>query len=217
MLGLDEQVIAALPELGHGLLMTLTLTVLAALLSLICGQIICFLQLRKAWLWRAIGRLYVSLMRGTPAIVQLFVVFFTLPRLGLGGQPMLAAVLAIGLNSGAYVAEILRVNQSLVTRGQREAARTLGLNRWLTWWYVINPQVIRASLPMLVNEFTILLKTTPLASVVALTELTYAGQIVIARTYDATQVLLLVSAGYLLIALPLISAVRQLQAKRRTT
>lgn len=215
MTWLDEQVVAALPELGHGLLITLTLTVLAALFSVVMGQFICYLQLRRFWLWRAIGRLYVSLMRGTPAIVQLFVVFFTLPRLGLGGLPMLAAVLAIGINSGAYVAEILRVNQALVTRGQREAARTLGLSRWLTWWYIINPQVIRASLPMLVNEFTILLKTTPLASVVALTELTYAGQIVIARTYDATQVLLLVSAGYLLIALPLIGAVRHLEAKRR--
>lgn len=215
MAWLDEQVVAALPELGHGLLITLTLTVLAALLSVVMGQFICYLQHRRFWLWRAIARLYVSLMRGTPAIVQLFVVFFTLPRLGLGGLPMLAAVLAIGMNSGAYVAEILRVNQSLVTRGQREAARTLGLSRWLTWWYIINPQVIRASLPMLVNEFTILLKTTPLASVVALTELTYAGQIVIARTYDATQVLLLVSAGYLLIALPLIGAVRHLEAKRR--
>ncbi|WP_413724422.1 amino acid ABC transporter permease [Sodalis sp. RH16] len=216
MPGLDEQVLAALPELGRGLLMTLILTVLAALLSLVLGQLICFLQLRRAWPWRAVGRLYVSLMRGTPAIVQLFVVFFTLPRLGLGGQPMLAAVLAIGMNSGAYVAEILRVNQSLVTRGQREAARTLGLSRVMTWWYVINPQVMHAALPMLVNEFTILLKTTPLASVVALTELTYAGQIVIARTYDATQVLLLVSAGYLLIALPLIGTVRHLEAKRRT-
>lgn len=128
---------------------------------------------------------------------------------------MLAAVVAIGLNSGAYVAEILRVNRALVTRGQLEAARTLGLSRFMTWWYVINPQVMRASLPMLVNEFTILLKTTPLASVVALTELTYAGQIVIARTYEATQVLLLVAAGYLLIAMPLIAAARRLEAKRR--
>ncbi|MBK0099105.1 amino acid ABC transporter permease [Erwinia sp. S63] len=214
-MGLDQQVVAALPELGHGLLMTLVLTVLASLVSVVMGQLGCFLQLRRAWIWRAIGRLYVSLMRGTPAIVQLFVVFFTLPRLGLGGQPMLAAVIAIGLNSGAYVAEILRVNRSLVTRGQLEAARTLGLSRLLTWWYVINPQVMRASLPMLVNEFTILLKTTPLASVVALTELTYAGQIVIARTYEATQVLLLVAAGYLLIAMPLIAAARRLEAKRR--
>ncbi|MBK0089719.1 amino acid ABC transporter permease [Erwinia sp. S59] len=214
-MGLDQQVVAALPELGHGLLMTLLVTVLASLVSVVMGQLGCFLQLRRAWIWRAIGRLYVSLMRGTPAIVQLFVVFFTLPRLGLGGQPMLAAVIAIGLNSGAYVAEILRVNRSLVTRGQLEAARTLGLSRFLTWWYVINPQVMRASLPMLVNEFTILLKTTPLASVVALTELTYAGQIVIARTYEATQVLLLVAAGYLLIAMPLIAAARRLEAKRR--
>ncbi len=214
-MGLDQQVMAALPELAHGLLMTLVLTLLASLVSVVMGQLGCFLQLRRAWIWRAIGRTYISLMRGTPAIVQLFVVFFTLPQLGLGGQPLLAAVMAIGLNSGAYVAEILRVNRSLVTRGQVEAARTLGLNRFLTWWYVINPQVIRASLPMLVNEFTILLKTTPLASVVALTELTYAGQIVIARTYEATQVLLLVAAGYLLIAMPLIAAARRLEAKRR--
>ncbi|MEM6160471.1 amino acid ABC transporter permease [Erwinia sp. P6884] len=214
-MGLDQQVVNALPELGLGLLLTLELTVLASLVSVAMGQLGCFLQLRRSGLWRFTGRLYVSLMRGTPAIVQLFVVFFTLPRLGLGGQPLLAAVIAIGLNSGAYVAEILRVNHSLVTRGQREAARTLGLSRFLTWWYVINPQVIRASLPMLVNEFTILLKTTPLASVVALTELTYAGQIVIARTYEATQVLLLVAAGYLLIALPLIAAARRLEARRR--
>ncbi|SEL85683.1 polar amino acid transport system permease protein [Kosakonia sacchari] len=214
-MGLDQQVLAALPELGRGLLMTLLLTVLASLVSVVMGQLGCFLQLRRAWIWRISGRLYVSLMRGTPAIVQLFVVFFTLPKLGLGGQPLLAAVLAIGFNSGAYVAEILRVNQRLVTRGQREAARTLGLSRLLTWWYVINPQVLRASLPMLVNEFTILLKTTPLASVVALTELTFAGQIVIARTYEATQVLLLVAAGYLLIALPLTTLARRLEAKRR--
>lgn len=214
-MGLNQQVVAALPELGHGLLMTLVLTALASLVSMAMGQLGCFLQLRHAWVWRALGRLYVSLMRGTPAIVQLFVVFFTLPRLGLGGQPMLAAVIAIGFNSGAYVAEILRVNRSLVTHGQLEAARTLGLSRFLTWWYVINPQVMRASLPMLVNEFTILLKTTPLASVVALTELTYAGQIVIARTYEATQVLLLVAAGYLLIAMPMIAAARRLEAKRR--
>ncbi|EHQ8971270.1 amino acid ABC transporter permease [Klebsiella pneumoniae] len=214
-MGLDQQVLAALPELGRGLLMTLLLTVLASLVSVAMGQLGCFLQLRRAWFWRTLGHLYVSLMRGTPAIVQLFVVFFTLPKMGLGGQPLLAAVLAIGLNSGAYVAEILRVNRSLVTRGQLEAARTLGLSRLLTWWYIINPQVLRASLPMLVNEFTILLKTTPLASVVALTELTFSGQIIIARTYEATQVLMLVAAGYLLIALPLTSVARRLESKRR--
>lgn len=90
-MGLDQQVLTALPELGRGLLMTLLLTVLASLVSVVMGQLGCFLQLRRAWIWRTFGRLYVSLMRGTPAIVQLFVVFFTLPKLGLGGQPLLAA------------------------------------------------------------------------------------------------------------------------------
>ncbi|MBP2168215.1 polar amino acid transport system permease protein [Erwinia toletana] len=212
---LDAQVSAGLPELAKGLLVTLELTVLAALLSLVLGQAGCYLQLHRRLLPRLLGRLYISLMRGTPAIVQLFVVFFTLPLLGLGGQPLLAAVITIGMNSGAYVAEILRVNRRLVTAGQLEACRTLGLGRFLTWWYVVNPQVLRASLPMLVNEFTILLKTTPLASVVALTELTYAGQIVIARSYEATQVLLLVAVGYLLIALPMIGLARYLEGKGR--
>ncbi len=74
-MGLDQQVLAALPELGHGLLMTLLLTLLASLVSVAMGQLGCFLQLRRSWIWRAIGRVYVSLMRGTPAMVQLFVVF----------------------------------------------------------------------------------------------------------------------------------------------
>jgi len=84
----------------------------------------------------------------------------------------------------------------------------------MTWWYVITPQVIKGSLPMLVNEFTLVLKTTPLASVVALTELTYAGQVVIARSYEATQVLLLVAAGYLLVALPLVYLARYCENSR---
>ncbi len=210
----NDQILAALPELGYGLLITVQLTVMSSLLSLCMGQLGCYLQLRPYRFWRFIGRAYVSIMRGTPAIVQLFVVFFALPAVGLGGQPMLAAVLAIGLNSGAYVSEILRVNHQLVAKGQIEAAKTLGLSRRMTWWYVILPQVLRASLPMLVNEFTILLKTTPLASVVALTELTYAGQIVIARTYEATSVLVLVALGYVLIALPLIKCARYFELKQ---
>jgi|SRR5471032_560351 len=214
MLWLDAQVSAGIPEILQGLWVTVELTFLAALFSVVVSHGICFLLLSKHPLLHSLGLAYVSIMRGTPAIVQLFVVFFTLPKIGLGGQPMLAAVLAIGMNSAAYVAEILRVNRRLVTSGQLEAARTLGLSRLMTWWYVITPQVIKGSLPMLVNEFTLVLKTTPLASVVALTELTYAGQVVIARSYEATQVLLLVAAGYLLVALPLVYLARYCENSR---
>src|SRR5471030_493004 len=199
MLWLDAQVSAGIPEILQGLWVTVELTFLAALFSVVVSHGICFLLLSKHPLLHSLGLAYVSIMRGTPVIVQLFVVFFTLPKIGLGGQPMLAAVLAIGMNSAAYVAEILRVNRRLVTSGQLEAARTLGLSRLMTWWYVITPQV---------------LKTTPLASVVALTELTYAGQVVIARSYEATQVLLLVAAGYLLVALPLVYLARYCENSR---
>src|SRR5471030_155090 len=197
MMWLDAQVSAGIPEILQGLWVTVELTFLAALFSVVVSHGICFLLLSKHPLLHSLGLAYVSIMRGTPAIVQLFVVFFTLPKIGLGGQPMLAAVLAIGMNSAAYVAEILRVNRRL-----------------MTWWYVITPQVIKGSLPMLVNEFTLVLKTTPLASVVALTELTYAGQVVIARSYEATQVLLLVAAGYLLVALPLVYLARYCENSR---
>lgn len=208
---LDKAVITALPELLQGLLVTSLLTVLSAGLSLAIGQLGCYMQKHRFWFVRGLAYLYVSLMRGTPAIVQLFVIFFTLPLLGLGGQPLLAAVIALGLNSGAYVTEILRVNSKLIATGQMEAAKSLGFSPWATWWYVTNPQVMKTSLPMLLNELTILLKTTPLASVVALTELTYAGQLVIARTFESTQVLLLVAGGYLLVACPLILAINRLK------
>ena len=124
---------------------------------------------------------------------------------------MLAAIIAIGLNSGGYITEILRANLGVVTPGQREAAEALGLPPARMWARIIAPQVWRAALPAMVNEFTILLKTTPLASVVAVTDLTFAGQMAIARTFRPTEVLCIVSIGYLAMALPIIALARRLE------
>ena len=200
----DPRVIQSLPTLIDGWLLTVELTLLGVAGSLVFGHAALALQLARHPPLRWIGRLYVSFMRGTPSLVQLFLLFFALPLLGLGGKPMLAAALALGLNSGAYTAEILRGNLRVVTAGHIDAAVALGMPRWRIWSRIALPQMLSASLPALINEFTILLKTTPLASVVAVTELTYAGQIVIARTYTSTQVMLLVSVGYLALVLPVI-------------
>jgi polar amino acid transport system permease protein len=154
-------------------------------------------------------------MRGTPALVQLFGLLFALPLIGLGGRPMLAAALTLGLNSGAYTAGILRGNLRVITPGQYEAAIALGMAPRRIALRIALPQILKASLPALINEFTILLKTTPLASVVAVTELTYAGQMVIARTYTSTQVIPLVSVGYLAVALLVIYAARRAQRSPR--
>ncbi|MDB5767145.1 MAG: amino transporter, permease, region, His/Glu/Gln/Arg/opine family domain protein [Collimonas fungivorans] len=214
----DPRILASMPALLDGLLFTLGLTLFGAAGSLVFGHLALAMQLGRHAPLRWAARLYISFMRGTPSLVQLFILFFALPLAGLGGRPMLAATLALGLNSGAYTAEILRGNLRVVPAGQIEAAVALGMPRWRIWTRVLLPQILTASLPALINEFTILLKTTPLASVVAVTELTYAGQLVIARTYASTQVMLLVSIGYLAIALPVIhfsrSAEQSLLARR---
>lgn len=214
-MGFDPQVIHSLPTLVDGWLLTVQLTLLGATGSVVFGHLALAMQLTRVAPLRWIARLYISFMRGTPALVQLFVLFFALPLIGLGGRPMLAAALALGLNSGAYTAEILRGNMRVITTGQYEAAIALGMPRWRIAARIALPQMLKASLPALINEFTILLKTTPLASVVAVTELTYAGQMVIARTYTSTQVMLLVSVGYLAVALPVIYAARRVQQRSR--
>ncbi|MDR6739762.1 polar amino acid transport system permease protein [Herbaspirillum sp. 1173] len=205
---LSPQVIQSIPSLIDGWMMTVALTVLGAIGSLIWGHIALAMQLAPLaplapvrWL----ARLYISFMRGTPALVQLFLVFFSLPLVGLGGRPLLAAALTLGLNSAAYTAEILRGNLRIITRGQIDAATALGMAPWRIATRIVMPQVIKSSIPALINEFTILLKTTPLASVVAVTELTYAGQMVIARTYTSSQIMLMVSIGYLAVVLPVLA------------
>jgi polar amino acid transport system permease protein len=209
----DPKVMAGLPLLADGLLNTVELCLGAIAMSLIFGHVGLFLSVSRLVPLRLIAKTYVSLMRGTPALVQLFVLYYSLPLIGLGGRPLLAAIVAIGLNSGGYMTEILRANLGVVSAGQREAAVALGLPPRRTWARIIAPQVWRAALPAMVNEFTILLKTTPLASVVAVTDLTFAGQMAIARTFRPTEVLCIVSLGYLAMALPIIALARRLEHK----
>ncbi|ONN68015.1 amino acid ABC transporter permease [Herbaspirillum sp. VT-16-41] len=212
----SPQVIQSFPALLDGWMMTVSLTVLGAIGSLAWGHLALALQLAPLAPLRWLVRLYISFMRGTPALVQLFLVFFSLPLIGLGGHPLLAAALTLGLNSGAYTAEILRGNLRIVPRGQIEAATALGMAPWRIATRIVMPQVLRASIPALVNEFTILLKTTPLASVVAVTELTYAGQMVIARTYTSSQIMLIVSIGYLAVVLPVLALGKHLSRVPRS-
>lgn len=208
---LSPEIMASLPLFADGLANTLMLCVLAGIGSVLAGHAGLGLRTSRWPVARGIGWLYVSLMRGTPALIQLFVLFFALPLVGLGGQPMLAAVLAIALNSGAYVAEILRANLVVVGPGQLEAAKALGLGPVRVWTRIAGPQVWRASTPALVNEFTILLKTTPLASVVGVSELAFTGQLISSRTFRATEVLVVVATSYLCITLPALVLARRLE------
>lgn len=194
-------VIDAWPELWRAGIVTVKLTLACIGLSLGVGIFSAACQLSQIPPLYWLSRIYVSVMRGTPLLVQLLVVFFGLPLIGLQGQAFLAGVLAIGLNSGAYVTEILRAAILNIPNGQLEAAQVMGMSRIQIWRRILLPQAFVTSLPALTNEFTIVLKSTPLASVVAVTELTYAGQLIISRNYRATAVMLTVALGYILITL----------------
>ena len=213
---LDFQLLLDLvPPLAAAALITIYLTVASAVLSLIFGTLSVALQLSRIpggyWLSRA----YVSAMRNTPLLIQLFVIFFGLGLLGIKGQGFIAAALAIGLNSGAYTTEILRAAVLNVPRGHIEAAEAIGMSRAKIWLRVILPHAFFISLPALTNEFTIVLKSTPLASVVAVTELTYQGVLIQSRTSRAIEIFIPMAAGYILIALAVTQVSRRLERRFR--
>src|SRR5260370_28765022 len=146
-MGFDPQVIRSLPFLIDGWLLTLELTLLGAAGRLVFGHVGLALQLVRHAPRRGGARLYISFMRGTPSLVHLFVLFFALPLVGLGGKPMLAAALALGLNSGAYTAEILRGNLRVVTAGEVGTAVALRSPRWRLSSRLALAPMLRARLP----------------------------------------------------------------------
>ena len=210
-----ELLLSSVPPLAAAAIITIELTACSAAASLLFGIASVMLQLSRLpggyWLSRG----YVSAMRNTPLLVQLFVVFFGLGFFGIKGQGFIAAALAIGLNSGAYTTEILRAAILNVPRGHIEAAEAIGMSRWQIWRRIVLPQAFYVSLPALTNEFTIVLKSTPLASVVAVTELTYQGVLIQSRTARAIEIFIPMAAGYVLIALAFTQVSRWLERRYR--
>jgi polar amino acid transport system permease protein len=163
--------------------LAVALAIAATLASWAFGLMLALMR-RSAWrgprglAWAAIG-----FLRGTPTLILIFLVYFGLPTTGLRLDPYTAGILALGLNSGAFVAEILRGGFLAVPRGQTEAARALGLRPWALMRRVILPQVLRVALPPLTNEAVTLLKNTSLLSTITVFELTLFAQTAIARTF----------------------------------
>lgn len=205
----------SLPALGAAAIVTVELTVAACVISVVVGTLSAAAQLGGGPIGYWVSRTYVSLMRGTPLFVQLLVVYFGLPFFGIRGQAFAAAAIAIGLNSGSYTTEILRASILAVPRGQIEAAGTIGLPWPTIWRRIILPQAIITSLPMLTAEFTIVLKSTPLASVISVTELTYTGVLIQSRTFSAVEVFLTIAVGYILITQLMLRTSRNLEGRSR--
>lgn len=199
------------PQLLEGVRVTLRLTIGGALIAVACalaagtGRTAAWF----GWRWLSIG--YIELFRGTSVLVQLFWFYFALPRLGVQMSALTAGVLALGLNAGAYGAEIVRGALLGVPRGQIEAAIALGYGPRQIRWRIVFPQAARAMLPPAGNLMIELLKNTALASMITLGDLTYHGQVLRASTLRTAEVFGLILVMYLALAQLIAFGVRRLE------
>ena len=202
-----------------GLKNTLIITFFACLMGIVLGFLVgmvrsTYEKTHKLKILNAVCKVYLTVIRGTPVVVQLMIIYFVVFG-SVRISKVLVAVLAVGINSGAYVAEIFRSGIMSVDSGQLEAGRSLGFNYWQTMWYIIMPQAFKNVLPALCNEFISLLKETSVAGYIALQDLTKGGDIIRSRTYSAFMPLFAVALIYLTIVMIFTKLIQILERRLR--
>jgi ectoine/hydroxyectoine ABC transporter permease protein EhuC len=173
-----------MPYLVDGAVISLKVTVFAIAFGIVLGLIVALGRLSGSRVLRFICTAFVEFIRGTPLLVQIYIVYFALPQLGIQLGPIPAGVLAIGVNSGAYNSEIFRAGIQSIDKGQTEAAKSQGLTYWQTMRYIILPQALRRIIPPLGNEFVTLIKDSSLVSIMSVHELTFRAKLVAARSFN---------------------------------
>ena len=203
--------VQSLPLLLKGALLTLELTLITLVLGVPLGLGIALVRLGKVAPLRTLAIAYVEAVRGTPLLMQIYVIYFVFPAIGISLNPFVAGVMALSLNAAAYSSEIFRAGIESIDTGQREAARALGMTGGQAMRYVILPQTFQRVLPPLTNEAVALLKDSSLVSVVALTELMRVGKELATTAGAPTTIYLAVAIIYLAMTLPLTAIVRRLE------
>jgi polar amino acid transport system permease protein len=198
MRGFDVRIVVeSLPLLLWGALVTIEVSALGLLLAALVAVPVAFARLSRWRILRAIAFLYLDVVRGTPLLLQLFAVFYLPPLVGLDFSPFVSGVLALGLNGGAYTAEILRGGIRALPRGQTESSRALGMTAFQSARRIVLPQVVVNVLPTLANETAALIKASSLVSALALVELTRVGYQVVSRVLRPIEVYVTVGVIYL--------------------
>ncbi|MUK93971.1 ABC transporter permease subunit [Aliivibrio fischeri] len=189
-------------ELIEGLVVTLKISAISAIATLAIALVTALLRLSNSIVGKTISTLYIELIRNTPLLVQIYLLYFVFgPFLGL--ERFTTAVLALALFQGAYTAEILRSGLINLPKGQFEACKTLGLSQFNSYRYVVLPQVIRKTLPSLTNELVSLVKNSSIVSVMAIFDLTTEGRNIVSDTAMPFEIWFTVAAIYLMITLSL--------------
>lgn len=204
-----------------GLKITLIVTIFAVLIGVLLGFLIAIVRTThdktgKLKILNAICKVYLTVIRGTPVVVQLMIIYFIIFG-SVDISKVLVAIIAFGINSGAYVAEIFRSGIMSIDNGQFEAGRSLGFNYAQTMMYIIMPQAFKNVLPTLCNEFISLLKETSVSGYIALQDLTKGGDIIRSRTYDAFMPLIAVALIYLAMVMIFTKFVSLLERRLRNS
>jgi len=198
--------------LVKGLLISLEITLAATVTGIIFGLVVAIFRLRGKGMLASLGDGYVTVIRGTPAVVQLTIIYFVI--LKQSGLPdLVVASIAFGINSGAYVAEIIRAGITAVDRGQMEAGRSLGLSYSQTMTHIIIPQAIKNVLPALGNEFIVLVKETAVAGYIGIADLNKGGLQIASVTYNYMVSALCVAYIYLMMTTSLASGINSLERR----
>ena len=204
-----------------GLKITLLVTVFAVLIGVVLGFLIAIVRTThdktgKLKILNAICKVYLTVIRGTPVVVQLMIIYFIIFG-SVDISKVVVAIVAFGINSGAYVAEIFRSGIMSIDNGQFEAGRSLGFNYAQTMMYIVMPQAFKNVLPTLCNEFISLLKETSVPGYIALQDLTKGGDIIRSRTYDAFMPLIAVALIYLAMVMIFTKLVSLLERRLRNS
>ena len=195
----------ATPLLLMGLKVTVLISLISIALGIVIGLIMCLFGTAKNRILRAISAVYIWVVRGTPMIVQAFIVYFGLPQIismfspGFRLSAFTAGVITLSLNAGAYLAEIFRGGISAVSKGQIEAARSLGLSSGKTFRKVVLPKAIKIAIPSMVNQFIITIKDTSILSVIGLADIVNKAKIYVGSTYLFFETYVMVAVYYLII------------------
>ena len=200
-----------LPVLLSAAGMTIQVTLGALIVALTLGMAVALLRISHVRVLRWVGLVYTDVFRGTPALAQLFIIFFGLADLGVEFDPVTAAIVGLGMNGAAYVGEIYRSGIEAIHRGQLEAALSLGMTPTRAMRYIVLPQAIRLVLPPLCNYAILLVKDTAIISTIAAPEIMFEALRLVQETFQSNLIYLLCALIYLGITLPMSRVARRLE------
>ncbi len=200
-----KTILESTPLLLEGIKITILISVISLIIGMVIGLLMCIMGMSKNILLKAISGVYIWIIRGTPMIVQAFIVYFGMPQViqlfnpSFRIEAFTAGIITLSLNAGAYLAEIFRGGIMAVPKGQTEAARSLGLSKSRTMLKIILPQAFKVAIPSMVNQFIITVKDTSILSVIGLADIVNKAKVYVGKSYQFFATYILVAVYYLIV------------------